>query len=229
MKSSSGCPAFAAASLSLSRIGPDLAGRARDRREGVAGAAAVRREGLTRAARSPGRRRRRRRGGCGELVYHARVGGLRHHDRLAAHQRVAEAAELGADHRDRCRARSGVITSLLIWPGTASCFWPNCGTQKEWMHVLRGDLELDAAVDRQAEDRVGLAVRVRRTARRTAAPYTLTISGFVPAWLFCASTIALTTAIAVTSTAGMTVQMISIVVLPWIGGPSDSRRAWPGS
>ena len=36
----------------------------------------------------------------------------------------------------------------------------------------------------------------------------------MPAWLFCASTIALTIEIAVTRIAGMIVQMISIVVLP---------------
>ena len=46
-------------------------------------------------------------------------------------------------------------------------------------------------------------------------------SGFVPAWPFWASTIALTIEIAVTSTAGITVQTISSFVWPWIGGPSD--------
>ena len=29
--------------------------------------------------------------------------------------------------------RFGVITSFVSRPGTASCFWPNCGTQKEWI------------------------------------------------------------------------------------------------
>ena len=39
---------------------------------------------------------------------------------------------------------------------------------------------------------------------------------------FCASTIALTIEIAVTSTAGTAVQTISSFVCPWIGGPSES-------
>src|SRR5579872_1576385 len=30
-------------------------------------------------------------------------------------------------------SRLGVITRLFSWPGTASCFWANCGTQKEWI------------------------------------------------------------------------------------------------
>ena len=38
----------------------------------------------------------------------------------------------------------GVITSVLTVPGTASCFWPNSGTQNEWMHVAsRAIVELD--------------------------------------------------------------------------------------
>ena len=28
---------------------------------------------------------------------------------------------------------TGVMTSRLCWPGTASCFCASCGTQKEWM------------------------------------------------------------------------------------------------
>ena len=40
--------------------------------------------------------------------------------------------------------------------------------------------------------------------------------------LFCASTIALTIEIAVTSTAGIAVQTISSWVWPWVGGPSES-------
>ena len=51
---------------------------------------------------------------------------------------------------------------------------------------------------------------------------TLMISGSVPAWPFCASTIALTIEIAVTSTAGIAVQTISSLVWPWVGGPSES-------
>jgi hypothetical protein len=46
--------------------------------------------------------------------------------------------------------------------------------------------------------------------------------GFGPASSFLASTIALTTEIAVTSTAGIAVQTISSPVWPWIGGPSVS-------
>jgi hypothetical protein len=50
--------------------------------------------------------------------------------------------------------------------------------------------------------------------------------GFGPASSFLASTIALTIEIAVTSTAGIAVQTISIPVCPWMGGPSDSSSGW---
>ena len=53
-------------------------------------------------------------------------------------------------------------------------------------------------------------------------PDDLTRSGSEPAWPFCASTIALTIEIAVTSTAGTAVQTISSCVWPWVGGPSES-------
>ena len=43
----------------------------------------------------------------------------------------------------------------------------------------------------------------------------------MPARPFCESTIALTIVIEVTRIAGTTVQTISSVVCPWIGGPSD--------
>jgi len=52
--------------------------------------------------------------------------------------------------------------------------------------------------------------------------FTLTTSGSEPAWLFCASTTALTIEIAVTSTVGIAVQTISSVVWPCVGGPSES-------
>ncbi len=55
---------------------------------------------------------------------------------------------------------------------------------------------------------------------------TLILTGWFPALLFCARTTALTIAIAVTRIVGITVQTISIVVCPWIGGPSDQS---PGS
>src|SRR3954465_1828402 len=42
-----------------------------------------------------------------------------------------------------------------------------------------------------------------------------------PARLFCASTIALTIEIAVTSTVGIAVHTISIAVWPCVGGPSE--------
>ena len=45
-------------------------------------------------------------GGLPELLYHFVIRGLRHHDRLAAHQRMAETAELGADHRVGAEPRS---------------------------------------------------------------------------------------------------------------------------
>ena len=51
---------------------------------------------------------------------------------------------------------------------------------------------------------------------------TLIVIGFVPALPFCERTTALTIPIAITRTAGTTVQMISRPVCPWIEGPSDS-------
>ena len=51
---------------------------------------------------------------------------------VAAHHRVAEAAELGADHREGAGARRR-HDQLLCSPGTASCFCESSGTQNEWM------------------------------------------------------------------------------------------------
>jgi hypothetical protein len=48
------------------------------------------------------------------------------------------------------------------------------------------------------------------------------LTGSDPALLFCASTIALTIEMAVTSTAGIAVQAISSPVWPCTGGPSES-------
>ena len=59
---------------------------------------------------------------------------------------------------------------------------------------------------------------------------TFTMSGFEPAWPFCARTTALTIEIAVTSTAGIAVHTISSIVWPCVGGPSESSsgraRKW---
>ena len=44
---------------------------------------------------------------------------------------------------------SGVTRIVVVSPGTASDFRRNCGTQNEWMHVLRVDPELDRAIDRE--------------------------------------------------------------------------------
>src|ERR671936_2056888 len=51
---------------------------------------------------------------------------------------------------------------------------------------------------------------------------TFTRSGCAPTLSLRASTTALTTPIAVTSTVGIAVHVISSPVWPWIGGPSDS-------
>ena len=52
-------------------------------------------------------------------------------------------------------SRFGVITSFVSRPGTASCFWPNCGTQKEWITSSALQLQLDGRVDRQPQGRGG--------------------------------------------------------------------------
>ena len=117
--------AFAAAPSRSSRSGPDLTGRA-GRLERVAAAAPVLLEdgepgGPAAAAAALHE-------AASNFVRGADVG-------VAAHERMAEAAELGADDRERA-GRVGVITSELVCPGTASCFCENSGTQNEWMTSL---------------------------------------------------------------------------------------------
>ena len=41
----------------------------------------------------------------------------------------------------------GVITSSVSWPGSASDFWPNCGTQNEWMTSSAVSVQLHRAAD----------------------------------------------------------------------------------
>src|SRR5262249_7039510 len=114
----------------------------------------------------------------------------------------------------------GVMVRSLTWPGTASCFWPKFGTQNEWITSAAVISSLTGrSIGRR---RIGEVlpfwyVNVQENCR----PSTCTTSGFEPALPFWARTIALATEIAVTRTAGMTVQMISMVVFPWTGGPSD--------
>ena len=58
-------------------------------------------------------------------------GGL-HHDRLAAHERMAEAAQLGALERERAEA-GGRDVHWVTRPGTMSSLTENCGTKTEWI------------------------------------------------------------------------------------------------
>src|SRR5262249_40915998 len=115
--------------------------------------------------------------------------------------------------------RVGVITRSFTWPGTASCFWPNSGTQKEW---ITSAAVISSFTGRfSGRRRIGEVVPFAYVnVHENCCPSTRTTSGFEPALPFCVRTTALTTEIAVTSTAGITVQTISIVVFPWTGGPS---------
>ena len=115
------------------------------------------------------------------------------------------------------------MVTCVVVPGTASCFWANSGTQKEW--------------------RTSSALSVRRAGRSTGSLSTFVVSffssgysnvqanccavtsmltGLEPVRSFRARTIAETIAMDVTRAKGIAVQPISRPVWPWIGGPSES-------
>src|SRR5918911_2428313 len=115
------------------------------------------------------------------------------------------------------------MTSFVVSPGTVSCFCPNSGTQKEWM--TSSDLRRSSTLrptGRRRSPEVRSAWPGYAKLQANCCAVTSTCNGFEPALPFFASTIALTIAIATTSTVGIAVQVISSPVWPWIGGPSDS-------
>src|ERR687887_1206455 len=127
-------------------------------------------------------------------------------------------------------SRSGVTGNVFTEPGTASSFWPNSGTQNEWVtstEVMRsrtGVLIGSFSVDEVRSLNPGYL-----KLQKNCCAVTSTMSGFsgvaADAWgtfSFFASTTALTIEIAVTRAAGTAVQTISSPVCPWIGGPSES-------
>ena len=128
--------------------------------------------------------------------------------------------------------RSGVITRVVSRPGTASCFWPNSGTQNECItssDVIRSLVVTLIGSFSVAE--VSLPKPGYWKLQANCWAVTLTTSGVSLSdeaaeacgmCSFLASTTALTIEIAVTRTAGTAVQTISRPVLPWIGGPSAS-------
>src|SRR5438270_6178178 len=115
------------------------------------------------------------------------------------------------------------MTSDVVRPGTVSCFWPNSGTQKEWMTSSERSF---SSTLRPSGSRRSPEVRLPwpgyEKLQANCCAVTFTFSGFRPALPFFASTTALTIAIAITSAVGIAVHVISSPVWPWIGGPSDS-------
>ena len=112
----------------------DLALRRRDRAEGVAGAAALvdeRRLARTPPAAAPAASRPRL---C--LAYHASKSAF---DITIAWLRMSEwpRPQSSVQMTGHEPSLFGVITRLWSVPGTASCFWANCGTQKPVDHVVR--------------------------------------------------------------------------------------------
>ena len=109
----------------------------------------------------------------------------------------------------------GVITSVVRIPGTASDFWPNSGTQNEW--ITSSELSVSFA-----DSPTGSTSCPETTAgspgysnfHANCCAVTAIGIALAPASSFFASTIALTTEIAVTSTAGIAVQTISRPVCP---------------
>ena len=124
-----------------------------------------------------------------------------------------------------------MIASVFTEPGTASCFWPNSGTQNEWVTSTEVICSLTGAPigsSSLAEARLPKAGYLNDHSNCWAVTFTTSgLSGSDAAeacgrWSFLARTIALTIEIAVTSTAGTAVQTTSSLVFPWIGGPSSS-------
>src|SRR5688572_664687 len=119
--------------------------------------------------------------------------------------------------------RFGVITSVVSTPGTASDFWPNSGTQNAWITSSERSVSLTASLTGSTSwPDVTFRSPGYSNFHANCCAVTAILIGCGPASSFLASTIALTTEIAVTSTAGIAVQTISRPVWPWIGGPSVS-------
>src|SRR5712691_11096097 len=117
----------------------------------------------------------------------------------------------------------GVTVRCVTIPGTASCFCPNSGTQKEWMTSSARIVKCTvwpSGRRRMSDDRPLESGYLKLQANCCAVMSTF--SGCLPSRSSRASTIALMIAIEVTSTNGTAVQAISRPVCPWIGGPSDS-------
>ena len=117
----------------------------------------------------------------------------------------------------------GVITSLVSWPGNASCFCPNSGTQNEWITSFAVRC---SSTERPTGRRSCAEVRFfwsgYENVHSNWRAVTSTFSWFEPGRSFWTRTMPLITEIAVTRIAGTAVQTISIPVCPWIGGPSES-------
>ena len=120
-----------------------------------------------------------------------------------------------------------MITSVVSIPGTASDFWPNSGTQNEWITSSECSVSFTGrSTGSTSSPETTLPSPGYSNFHANCCAVTAMRSGFGPASLFCARTTALTIEIAVTSTAGTAVQTISRPVCPWIGGPSDSSSGW---
>ena len=109
-----------------------------------------------------------------------------------------------------CPVLFGVITSVVSIPGTASDFWPNSGTQNEWITSTEFNVSLTgSSTGSTSWPEVTLVLPGYSNFQANCCAVTAIRSGFAPASLFFASTTALTIEIAVTSTAGIAVQTIS--------------------
>ena len=120
----------------------------------------------------------------------------------------------------------GVITSSVRIPGTASCFCPNWGTKNEWItsRAVMSSTTVSSTGSRSVPERG--PVRVLEVPGELLCGHLHAQTHPRSRSRFARSTIALMIAIAVTSTAGIAVQTISIPVWPWIGGPSLSSSGW---
>src|SRR5919202_1487788 len=98
------------------------------------------------------------------------------------------------------------MTSFVVRPGTVSCFWPNSGTQKEWM--TSSDLSRSSTLrptGRRRSPEVRCACPGYEKLHADCCAVTSTRIGFRPALPFFARTIALTIAIATTRAVGLVV------------------------
>ena len=104
----------------------------------------------------------------------------------------------------------GVMWSVGWMPGTVSCFWPHSGTQNEWITSFAVNV---SRMSRPSGTRSVPVVRFFDSGyendQANCCAVTLIRSTFLPRASSRASTIALNTPIAVTSTVGMIVQAIS--------------------